>query len=105
MGKAVIGVIGNGYIVEGRYSAQLVGRANMTAVAEAAGALPLMFAGTPEITDLADLMGAVDGILLTGARANVHPSRFGVEEHPSHEPYDRDRDAVALPLFAYRPGS
>ena len=35
------------------------------AVAEVAGALPLMFAGTPDITDIEALLGAVDGILLT----------------------------------------
>ena len=70
----------------------------MRAVAEVAGALPLMFAGTPEITDIGALLDAVDGILLTGARANVHPTRFGVEPDPKHEPYDEDRDALALAL-------
>ena len=100
MGRPVVGVIGNAYTVEDRYAAQLVGRANMRALAEVAGALPLMFAGTPDITDLPALMGAVDGILLTGARANVHPTRFGAEHHPSHEPYDEERDALALPLIA-----
>ena len=53
------------------------------------------FAGTPQITDIDALLGAVDGILLTGGRANVHPTHFGVEPHPSHEPYDQDRDAMA----------
>lgn len=99
MTKAVIGVIGNAHLVENRYAAQLVGTGNMKAVADVADALPLMFAGSPEITDIADLMDAVDGILLTGARANVHPTRFGLEPHPGHEPYDEDRDAVALPLI------
>ena len=99
MVKPVVGVIGNGHMVENRFAAQLVGRSNMKAVAEAADALPLMFAGTPGITDIAGLMAAVDGILLTGARANVHPTRFGAEDHPSHEPYDQDRDALALPLI------
>jgi putative glutamine amidotransferase len=70
------------------------------AVAEVAGALPLMFAGTPDITDIAALLDTVDGILLTGARANVHPSCFGVEPDPRHEPYDQARDAVALKLVA-----
>ena len=100
MARAVIGVIGNGYVVENRYAAQLVARSNMEAVADVAEALPLMFAGTPDITDIAELMDAVDGILLTGARANVHPARFGAEDHPSHAPYDQDRDALALPLIA-----
>ena len=38
----------------------------------------------------------VDGIVLTGARANVHPTRFNTEPHESHEPYDIHRDDVAL---------
>ena len=100
MARPVVGIIGNSHMVEDRYAAQIVARANMKAVAEAAGALPLMFAGTPDVTDMTALMEAVDGILLTGARANVHPTRFGAEEHPSHEPYDQERDALALPLIA-----
>jgi len=78
---------------------QLVGQRNLRAIAEVAGALPLMFAGTPDITDVEALLEAVDGILLTGARANVHPTHFGVEPDPRHEPYDHDRDAMALGLI------
>ena len=36
--------------------------------------------------------------MLTGARANVHPTRFRTEPHPKHEPYDESRDALALAL-------
>jgi putative glutamine amidotransferase len=99
MTKPVVGVIGNSGVINDRHNVQLVGQRNMRAVAEVAGALPLMFAGTPDITDVDALLGAVDGILLTGARANVHPSYFGKDEHPAHEPYDRGRDAIALKLI------
>src|SRR5437868_4206015 len=99
MTKPVVGVIGNAHVVNDRHNVQLVGRSNLRAVAEVAGALPLMFAGTPDITDIDALLGAVDGILLTGARANVHPACFGVEPDPRHEPYDHDRDAMALALI------
>ena len=34
-------------------------------------ALPLMFAGTPDITDIEALLGAVDGILQAQARADA----------------------------------
>jgi putative glutamine amidotransferase len=98
MTKPVVGVIGNAHRVENRFATQMVGERNLRAVADAANALPLMFAGTPEITDIDALLEAVDGILLTGARANVHPTRFGVEPHARHEPYDSDRDALALTL-------
>jgi putative glutamine amidotransferase len=98
MRKPVVGVIGNAHRVQNRFAAQIVGERNLRAVADVAGALPLMFAGTPEITDFGALLDVVDGILLTGARANVHPSRFGVDPEAVHEPYDEARDALALTL-------
>jgi putative glutamine amidotransferase len=97
--RPIVGVIGSAHQVENRFTAQRVGERNLRAVADVAGALPLMFAGTPEITDMGALLDTVDGILLTGARANVHPTRFGQEEDPRHEPYDRDRDSLALALI------
>jgi putative glutamine amidotransferase len=98
MKRPVVGVIGNAHRVENRFNIHGVGERNLRAVAEVAGALPLMFASTPNVTDIGALLQAVDGILLTGARANVHPSRFRQEPHPAHEPYDEDRDALALDL-------
>ncbi len=70
----------------------------MRSVKELFGALPLMFAGSPEITDIDALLETVHGVVLTGGRANVHPSFFGVEPHPSYEPYDIPRDELALEL-------
>jgi putative glutamine amidotransferase len=96
MSKPIVGVVGSKYLINDRIAVQRVGERNLRAVADAADALPLMFAGTPEITDVGSLLDTVDGILLTGGRANVHPSHFNVEPHPSHEPYDLDRDAVTL---------
>src|SRR5215472_3620663 len=98
MRKPVVGVIGNAHVINDIYHVQSTGRRSLMAVAEVAGALPLMFAGTPDITDVDTLLSAVDGILLTGARANVHPSRYGVEPDSRYEPFDPDRDATALVL-------
>ncbi|MCJ2056717.1 gamma-glutamyl-gamma-aminobutyrate hydrolase family protein [Methylobacterium sp. J-048] len=99
MARPVIGVIGNARLLDNRFTAQIVGENNFRALAEVAGALPLMFAGCPAVTDLGGLLDTVDGVLLTGGRANVHPTHFGTEPHPAHEPYDEARDAVALPLI------
>ena len=98
MRRPVVGVIGNAHRIENRFATQMVGERNLRAVAEVSGALPLMFAGAPDITDIGALLDVVDGIVLTGARANVHPTRFGTEAHPRHEPYDDARDDVALAL-------
>jgi putative glutamine amidotransferase len=99
MARPVVGVIANAHLVEKRFSLQAVGERSLRAVADVSGALPLMFAGEPDITDVSALLDAVDGVLLTGARANVHPTRFRVEPHAGHEPYDEARDAVSLSLI------
>jgi putative glutamine amidotransferase len=98
MRRPVVGVIGNAHRIENRFQIQAVGERNLRAVADVAGALPLMFAGSPEITEIGALLDAVDGVVLTGARANVHPTRFKTEPHEKHEPYDVHRDDVALAL-------
>jgi putative glutamine amidotransferase len=98
MTRPVIGVIGNSYSVENRFTVQMAGVNNLKAIADVVGAMPIIFAGNPQLTDIGDLLSIVDGVVLTGARANVHPTRFNVEPHPKHEPYDEGRDAIALPL-------
>jgi putative glutamine amidotransferase len=98
MRRPVVGVIGNAYRIENRFATQMVGERNLRALAEVTGALPLMFAASPDITDIGALLETVDGILLTGARANVHPKHFRAEANPRHEPYDLRRDELALTL-------
>jgi putative glutamine amidotransferase len=98
MRRPVVGVIGNAYRIENRFATQMVGERNLRALAEVTGALPLMFAASPEITDVGALLDTVDGVLLTGARANVHPKHFRAEANPRHEPYDLRRDELALTL-------
>ena len=83
MTKPVVGVIANTHRIENRFNVQAVGERNLRAVADVAGALPLVFPGLPEVTEIDALLDAVDGILLTGARANVHPAHFGVDPHPA----------------------
>ena len=96
--KPVVGVIGNSFRIEDRFQTQLVGERNLRAISQVAGAIPLMFAGASDITDIDALLDVVDGIMLTGARANVHPTNFDAEPGPAYEPYDENRDALALKL-------
>ena len=94
MKRPVVGVIGSAHLVENRFPAQRVGERNLMAVADVVGALPLIFAGDPAPSRISTpCCNTVDGVLLTGARANVHPDNFGAEAHPKYEPYDRRRDA------------
>ena len=72
MARPVVGVIANAHLVEKRFTMQAVGDRSLRAVADVCGALPLMFAGAPDITDVGALLDTVDGVLLTEiGRAHV----------------------------------
>ena len=98
MSKPIVGVICSSKTTESRFATQFTGEKNLRAVCDVAQAMPIMFAGLPDVTDIGTLLSVVDGVLLTGARANVHPTFFNVEPNEKHEPYDTDRDQVALEL-------
>ena len=70
----------------------------LRALVEVARVTPVIVPALPAL-DPAAVLGAVDGVLVTGSRTNVHPSLFGAEPDPAYEPYDPDRDALALPLI------
>jgi putative glutamine amidotransferase len=98
MSKPVIGVIGNSYKIEDRFLMQGAGVKSLRAVADVTGAMPLMFAASAQITDIESLLACVEGIVLTGGRANVHPRFYGEEPTAKHEPFDEERDELALEL-------
>src|SRR5258705_11260690 len=98
MKRPVVGVIANTYRIENRFATQMTGERNLRAVAEVAGALPLMFAGSPDITDIGALLDVVDGVVLTGAPAKVDPTHFHTEPHHKHEPFDIPRAERATPV-------
>lgn len=85
-------------MVDETYPVQGVGTSNIESLAVVTGAQPLLIPSVPSVNEIGALVDLFDGIVLTGARANVHPSEFGAEPTPAYEPYDRDRDAVALAL-------
>lgn len=76
-----------------------IGDKYVRAVAEGADAVPVMLPSLPGLVDVADVLGRVDGIVLTGSPSNVHPNEYGHGKDPKAEPYDSWRDGVTLPLI------
>jgi putative glutamine amidotransferase len=76
-----------------------IGDKYVRAVAEAAGCLPMMLPSLADAIDLDDLIGKLDGLVLTGSPSNVHPEHYGDAPSDKAEPYDEGRDAVTLPLI------
>lgn len=70
----------------------------LTAICKVANVLPLFVPALGSDIDFGALLDRVDGVMLSGSKANVHPSNFGVEPQKKYEPYDQSRDATSLPL-------
>lgn len=83
----------------GEHPFHAVGQKYLMAVAEAAGALPLLVPATSDYINLDELLAIADGVLLTGSPSNVHPSHFGQEVHNPALPLDQARDALTLKLI------
>lgn len=77
----------------------ILGDKYAVAVSEVSGCHPLLIPSLGVADALKDLVATLDGVVITGSPANVHPSLFGEAATPAHEPYDHPRDATTLPLI------
>lgn len=98
MKRPVVGIIGNMNLLNESYPVHAGGTMNSHAVAEVAGCLPIIIPSDPRYVSVPDLLELCDGFLLTGGRPNVHPQEYGEEETEAHGCFDRNRDAITLPL-------
>ena len=98
MARPVIGIQCSHHMAEDTYEVQMTGRRTIDAVREVSDCLPLLIPGLPDAVDIGDLCETLDGVVLTGGRANVHPKYYGEDYTEAHGAMDEDRDAVALPL-------
>lgn len=98
MTRPLIGIQCSHHMAEDTYEVQMTGRRTIDAVRQVGECLPLLIPGLPSAVDLADLCATLDGIVLTGGRANVHPEFYGEDLTDAHGAMDRDRDDLVLPM-------
>ncbi len=97
--RPVVGILGNHYLIDGSYPVHATGTMNSAAIANVAGAIPLMVPSDPALVKVDDLMEVCHGFLFTGGRPNVHPEEYGEEPTEAHGAFDRNRDKTVLPLI------
>ena len=98
MTRPLVGIAASHHLAEDTYEVQMTGRRTIDAVGQVADCLPMLIPGLPDAVDIGDLVATLDGIVLTGARANVHPRHYGEDLTEAHGLMDEGRDAVCLPL-------
>jgi putative glutamine amidotransferase len=77
----------------------MVGEKYIDAIASGARALPLLVPSLTPTLDLAQLVGACDGILFTGSPSNVEPHHYGGPASAPGTLHDPSRDSTTLPLI------
>ncbi|MGH1425022.1 MAG: gamma-glutamyl-gamma-aminobutyrate hydrolase family protein [Pseudooceanicola sp.] len=98
MTRARVGIITNYNVINDQYRTHAGGVMNTQAVAEVSGCMPLLIPADPRFVSVDELLDAFDGFVLTGGRPNVHPEEYGEEATEAHGAFDRNRDAITLPL-------
>lgn len=96
--RPLIGIIGNQTLINDQYRWDGAGRMVSEAVRNAAGGIPVIVPGDPQLSPLDEVLERFDGFLLPGGRPNVHPEEYGEAPTDAHGTFNRDRDRLSLPL-------
>jgi len=83
----------------GAHPFHMAGEKYIAAVRDGAGALPLLIPVLEPTLTNEDILGAVDGLLLTGSPSNVAPRLYGGPAPREGVLQDEHRDATAIPLL------
>ena len=97
MRKPVIGIPADRRLL-GHHWFHCVGEKYITAVAQAADAVPVLVPALGE-QHLQDWLESFDGILFTGSPSNVEPRRYQGEPAAPGTLHDPERDATTLPMI------
>ena len=81
-----------------RHTVHAASAKNIDAVARFAGCVPVMLPPLGDRLDMASFAERIDGLVLTGGRANVEPHHYDGPPFPDDEPIDPERDATALAM-------
>ena len=98
--KPLVGIITNETVgFNGRQIAHSTGKRYVDSVMQFAGVMPILIPTCITTQDVGALLDHLDGIVLTGGRANVEPQHYGGAAFPADEPIDPDRDKIVLDLI------
>lgn len=94
--RPVLGIIACNRTV-GPEIAQVMINRYATAAMRHADCAALIIPSLPDLMRAEDIVGRLDGVLLTGAPSNVEPARYG-DAAAGEGPFDPDRDRMMLDL-------
>ena len=81
-----------------RHPVHATGAKNIDAVERFAGCVPVMLPALGDRLDVESFVERIDGLVLTGGRANVEPHHYDGPPFPDDEPIDPERDVTMLAM-------
>ncbi len=98
--KPIVGIItSETSALSGRQMLHSVGHRYVNAIIQFSSVIPTLIPTCLNKKDLKDYIANIDGVLLTGGRANIEPHHFGGRKFPKDEIIDPARDHTALDLI------
>lgn len=97
-GPALVGVPTDRKFI-GAHPFQVAGEKYLRALVDCAVGLPLLLPSLAPPLPLEDLLGSLDGLLLTGSLSNIEPHHYSEEPSWEGNLHDPHRDATTLPLL------
>ena len=98
--KPIVGIItSESSAFNGRQLLHSAGHRYVNAVMQFSDVIPTLIPTCLSKKDLKDYVTNIDGVLLTGGRANIEPHHFGGKKFPKDEIIDPSRDRTALYLI------
>ncbi len=81
-----------------RYPVHATAVKNVDAVERFTGGIPVLLPALGDRLDVDSFVERIDGLMLTGGRANVEPRHYNGPPFPDDEPIDPERDATVLAM-------
>ena len=95
--KPIIGVPADRRVLD-PHPFHMVGEKYLTAIIEAAEAVPLVIPVLADHLAIDELVDQVDGVMLTGSPSDIEPHHYGHEDDDPEAMRDPHRDALTLPI-------
>ena len=100
--KPLIGISTNELTnFNGRQISHSTGLRYVNSVAQFSNVIPILIPSNIKDEDLDSLLMKIDGLVLTGGRANIEPHHFGGLPFPPDESIDVGRDEIVLKMIAF----
>ena len=98
--KAIVGIITNETVTfNGRHFSYSTGKRYVNSVIEFSNVLPILIPNCITQNELEELLNIIDGVVLTGGRANVEPHHYDGISFPQDEIIDPERDKIVFSMI------